>query len=139
MSTRSFIGMKDGDTYKGIYCHFDGYVQNGVGQMLLEHYQDINKVRQLMNLGDLSYLGTEPKSDPKFWKEYQKRDETYCRSYRDRGDSSVDALTFKNKEDFLDTARRLADGYVYLFKDNKWHIYIDVYSGFQPLICPDKD
>ncbi len=64
MSTRSAIIMKCKDgTYRGIYCHFDGYPE-GVGQTLHEHYKSYNKVSALIELGDISSLDKEiyPKS-----------------------------------------------------------------------------
>jgi len=58
MSTRSYIGIQDGETITAIYCHFDGY-PSAVGQELSDHYTDPEKVRALVALGDLSVLGAE--------------------------------------------------------------------------------
>ena len=60
MSTRSRIGMEFTDEngthmVKSIYCHFDGYPE-GVGQKLMDHYQDREKVEQLIELGAISYI-----------------------------------------------------------------------------------
>ena len=57
MSTRSRIAIKQKDnTYKSIYCHCDGYPEyNGV--ILYYHYSDPMKIKLLMSLGDISYLG----------------------------------------------------------------------------------
>lgn len=56
MSTRSAIieRLPDG-TYRGIYCHFDGY-EEGVGHKLRDHYQDPAKVSRLLDLGNISAL-----------------------------------------------------------------------------------
>lgn len=56
MGTSSTISLveKDG-TVKGIYCHWDGYPE-GVGAVLKEHYTDINKIRELIDLGDIRSL-----------------------------------------------------------------------------------
>jgi len=57
MSTRSRIGILHTDeTIDSIYCHFDGYLENN-GVILQNDYQDINKVKHLINLGDISVLG----------------------------------------------------------------------------------
>lgn len=42
MGTRSLIGYYNAETgaVKASYVHYDGYVRGGVGQMLVEHYND---------------------------------------------------------------------------------------------------
>jgi len=58
MSTRSRIGIENGDgTVTSVYCHFDGYF-SGVGTELRENYKDSEKVEALIALGDLSILGS---------------------------------------------------------------------------------
>lgn len=37
MATRSYIFVKKGESYKGIYCHFNGYPSR-VGRILLKNY-----------------------------------------------------------------------------------------------------
>lgn len=56
MSTRSYILLQDGDVLKGIYCHNDGYLSHN-GVILQKAYQDLDKVKKLISLGDLSALG----------------------------------------------------------------------------------
>lgn len=64
MSTRSRIGMVQSDgSVKSIYCHWDGYPQNN-GNTLIEHYMDIEKVKSLIELGDISSLGKNINPDP---------------------------------------------------------------------------
>lgn len=59
MGTRSTIIQKiDSDTYRSIYCHWDGYLSNN-GRILLKHYQDPEKVSKLLLLGSLSSLREE--------------------------------------------------------------------------------
>lgn len=56
MSTRSHIGYKDGDKVKFIYCHSDGYLSyNGV--FLYLFYRNPEKVKALIELGDISCIG----------------------------------------------------------------------------------
>lgn len=64
MSTRSFIFILQDNTYHGIYCHSDGY-PSGNGSILLHNYQNIKKIRQLINLGDLSSLGVSLSPSPR--------------------------------------------------------------------------
>lgn len=59
MGTRTAIFQEQSDgTFIGIYCHLDGYI-NGVGKTLHEHYQDRNKIWELINAKKpLHSLGT---------------------------------------------------------------------------------
>ena len=58
MSTRSSITAQCSDgKFRSIYCHFDGYKEGGVGEMLFKNYTDQEKIEQLLALGDLSSLG----------------------------------------------------------------------------------
>lgn len=56
MSTRSYIMLQDGDVLKGIYCHNGGSLNHN-GVILQKAYQDLDKVKKLISLGDLSALG----------------------------------------------------------------------------------
>ena len=56
MATRSNIGMKVGDKYKYIYCHWDGYPYHN-GQLLLNHYNTEQAISDLIRGGDVSSLG----------------------------------------------------------------------------------
>lgn len=68
MSTRSRIAMiYEDDTVKSIYCHFDGY-PSGVGKTLTNHYINPEKVKALMELGDISSLGITTEHKPEDWK-----------------------------------------------------------------------
>lgn len=56
MATRSRIGIEKVDgSVVSIYCHWDGYPRNN-GRLLSEHYNDVEKVEELISLGDISYL-----------------------------------------------------------------------------------
>ena len=56
MATRSRIAIEHQDgTVTSIYCHFDGYLEHN-GKILQNHFQDREKVEQLIALGDLSSL-----------------------------------------------------------------------------------
>lgn len=61
MATRSMIYKEQQDgTLKGIYCHWDGYLEYN-GSILLEHYSDPDKLEKLLALGDISSLGADIK------------------------------------------------------------------------------
>ena len=57
MGTRSTIALEFADgTVEQIYCHWDGYLEHN-GKILQEHYSDPFKLRDLIDLGDISSLG----------------------------------------------------------------------------------
>jgi hypothetical protein len=59
MATRSRIGIVNEDgTVSSIYCHWDGYPSNN-GRILVEHYTDREKVKELIELGSISSLNRE--------------------------------------------------------------------------------
>ena len=58
MGTRSRIGYELPDhTVVSVYCHYDGYVENN-GRILVEHYQDRDAVKELIDGGSMSSLHT---------------------------------------------------------------------------------
>lgn len=119
MSTRSNIGIRNPDgTVDYIYCHYDGYPE-GVGKTLIGYYQDMDRVNELMKLGDLSSLGEEI-GEKSVFDNYLTRARNWCLAYgRDRGDSdvSVSTTTF---EDLL--ANDNVD-YLYVFDGEYWECY----------------
>lgn len=61
MATRSLILKatkltNDKIKLNGIYCHFDGYVVNGVGETLAKHYKYAHQVDELIALGNIEAL-----------------------------------------------------------------------------------
>lgn len=116
MSTRSNIGVRNTDgTVEYIYCHFDGYPEHN-GKILTENYTNINRVNELLKLGDLSVLG-------KFIGEKQDFDNRvrdYCLAYgRDRGETGVSSST-TTLENLLSNT---TIDYVYIFDGDYWECY----------------
>lgn len=59
MSTNCTItGLGSDGKRKTIFCYWDGY-KSHVGAILHDHYTDTSKVAALIDLGNLSSLGTE--------------------------------------------------------------------------------
>jgi hypothetical protein len=108
MSTRSRIAIENQDgTVDSIYCHFDGYLE-GVGKTLFNHY-DQEKLEKLLELGDISSLGTSTTDTV-----------AYC---RDRGED-LHFKTFKDVEDLFENGFNSLEEYVYyLTKDGVWLMY----------------
>ena len=129
MATRSAIGIKHGDVIKGIYAHWDGYVEcNGI--ILDEHYRDSVKVNKLVSLGDLSSLGTDIGEKQDF---NQPTDQDWCLFYgRDRGEQGVEFRTFQTEDEFVDHFDGMGAEYYYIYDSGVW--YVKSYkSDFQPL------
>ena len=105
MATRSTIWLKDKNSYKGVYCHWDGYLSNN-GKLLLENYNTLEKVKELISLGFISAL-----------------------------DTTIDKCIFYNRdreEDFenyevssLEEIGEFLECYNYVFQDNKWYVLDD--------------
>jgi hypothetical protein len=56
MGTRSTIALEFADgTVEQVYCHWDGYLSNN-GKILVEHYLNPFKLKQLLALGGFSSL-----------------------------------------------------------------------------------
>ena len=54
MATRSRIGLQlSDDSIVSVYCHYDGYPAHN-GRILCTHYDTIEKVRELIDGGDMS-------------------------------------------------------------------------------------
>jgi hypothetical protein len=75
MSTRSNIGYKHPVTgkYHYCYCHWDGYMSWN-GRILRDNYKSLQKVKMLVNLGDISVLkkNVRPPKKP-MYEDYTKR------------------------------------------------------------------
>jgi hypothetical protein len=123
MSTRSAIIEKHNDGYRGIYCHFDGYVckntEGSVGLTLHNHYQDASKVEDLIDLGSISSLGVEVFPDPTKDHSYDDKQEGVTVAYhRDCGED-LDICEGKTVEEVADQIDH--NGYVYVF-DGSWTV-----------------
>jgi hypothetical protein len=112
MSRSSYIVLKrfDVEEYAGIYCHFDGQLGHN-GKILLKNYTTYEDVIQLVRLGNISVLDSTL--------------DTCIAYHRDR------------REEWVDHAPRLAQSleqyktqYVYLFKENGWHVKMSMVNDF---------
>ena len=123
MSTRSYIGITNADSsVDAIYCHYDGYPEYN-GDMLIKHYNDENKVKELISLGDISSLREKVAPEPNSKHSFSTPDEDVTIAYmRDRGETGCETSHFTDEDDF---EKSVTDGfteYIYLFKDNKWYM-----------------
>jgi hypothetical protein len=120
MATRSRIGIEnENGTISSIYCHFDGY-PDGVGATLKEHYSNSQKLRMLINLGDISILGEQVATMDEHSYENPKENITVA-YHRDRGESKIEAREDRSLEAFSKSDYE-EYGYVYT-KDEKWVMF----------------
>lgn len=138
MSARPLIAIKTDKGYKAIYNHFDG---DSLYDILTENYTDENKVKALITLGDISFLGKETSPAPitqersfnalhsdyfrGLSKEEQKKEQAeyyhHTLAYgRDRGETGTEARTVKSLRELIKE-----EEYTYVFNDDEWDEYED--------------
>jgi hypothetical protein len=127
MGTRSTIALEFADgTIGQVYCHWDGYLEHN-GKILRDHYSDPFKLRDLIDLGDLSSLdaniGTKHDFDARVPGE--------CTFYmRDRNEVDTEARYFTSYQDYLDNYQDEEYNYI-LRRDGNWYVCGD--NGFRLL------
>ena len=101
MGTRSAIAYyTDRGTVRGKYSHYDGYPEY-TGAVLEEHYTDVARVRNMVDLGDQSYI--LPEFIPTGKHTFEEPEENVTIFYgRDRGESGVEAREFDTIQEFVD-------------------------------------
>lgn len=141
MATRSTISIVDKKTKAGkgrqIYCHWDGYKENN-GAILLEHYQDVEKINKLIDLGSISSLrpNIEPseKGTQRIWNgtqhvevetsvphTFETPHENVVVAYmRDRGETDQEAKNFAGGK----PNPKYSEEYDYLFvvEEGQWYV-----------------
>jgi hypothetical protein len=125
MGTRSTIALEFADgTVEQVYCHWDGYLEHN-GKILAEHYTDPFKLRDLIDLGDLSSLRPNIGEKHAFSQfelraeevaGYKALTEDMCTFYgRDRGETGITAKKFKDFEDYV--ANHQYEEYEYILRN----------------------
>jgi hypothetical protein len=134
MGTHSRIGkLLPTGKVRSVYCHYDGYVQGGVGEDLFNHYQDESKIDALLDLGNLSGVGKEIGEKQDFY-DFPNQNPNWCLAYgRDRNEKNQEATIVESEEAYLKEENA---SYIYLYKNGEWwfkDIYQDRYSGMQTI------
>ena len=114
MSTRSTISVIQKDnSVKSVYCHFDGYISNGVGEYLKSYFNTDKLANKVISEGDLSSV-------------YGENFESY---YSKRGED-INIETYTNLESFYSNKDK--QEFNYLFINDKWQVGIgdDDYKVF---------
>jgi len=121
MGTRSFITIKHKDnTYSGVYCHWDGYVEHN-GKILKEDYQARSKVVDLIDGGDMSSLKTNTTWESTFKEDaYTNTREEQPLYYFERGETDEDIIYpkhFTNHQKMYKYAKNCGCEFIYTFDD----------------------
>ena len=140
MGTRSTIALEFADgTVEQIYCHWDGYLEHN-GKILAEHYSDPFKLRDLIDLGDMSSLGERIGTQHAF----DKAPEGECTFYlRDRKEQGCKAKKFANFTDYV--LEHQYEEYEYILRnvDGKatWFVadHDNVYVTLESAIADEQD
>ena len=119
MATRSSIAMATGEGIRSVYVHWDGYPE-GVGATLEEHYQDPDKLTQLLDRGDLSSLAPEIGEENSF--DPANRREDVCLFYADR-DEDAPSMLHLNIGEWLSHRRGNGCEYGYFWNGERFLHY----------------
>lgn len=123
MATRSsiaFVG-KDGKV-KSSYCHWDGYPANN-GAILLIHYQEPEKVKELLSFGDISSLKKSVVPSEGSNHSYDNPENNVTVFYgRDRGEDSQ-GNEFYSFDKYKEENGFQEYDYVYFETKKRWYIY----------------
>lgn len=134
MSTRSVIAIREGELFKSVYCHFDGYPEHN-GVILYKHY-DLEKTKQLIALGDLSSLGEEIGQQHDFSDITKPK---WCKFYgRDRQETDVDFVVDKDLDSFLEHAEQRGAEFYYVLMNNKW-FFGSFYGHYKNKLAPVEE
>lgn len=122
MGTKSNIAIeRTNGAVDVIQCQYDGYPGYN-GAMLLKHYNTPERVRELIKLGDISYLAENLAPTGKH--SYDKPQNGVTVAYgRDRGEDGTDALQYGSVDEYtrdLKLPRNyLRVEYAYLYRENE--------------------
>ena len=131
MSTRAGIGMLMPDwTIKAIYLHRDGCpFECAAGGILAQYYNTTERVEMLLELGDLSSLGTKIFPDaktPHSWENPQP--DVTVAYHRDRGEDYNSPVVFSDLYEYETKGSEVFGAeFLYLFVDDQW-IVCDLYE-----------
>ena len=130
MSTRGHIAIKENGKYKYIYNHYDSYI-DGLGITLYKYYKNVNKVKELIALGNTSSIGsTIEEGGSETYKDHMSKpleQRGTVAAFRDinRWEDCDETTTWENEkpletEYFLDM---LGQDFIYVFdvEDDRWY------------------
>ena len=119
MGTRSRIGIQlSDDSIMSVYCHWDGYPAFN-GRVLRDNYDTVEKVRELIDGGNISALHTNAG-----WNN-ETLPEVGPLYYTSRGESIADNEPEISKDhgEYLMLSADADEEYSYLFANGEWMCY----------------
>lgn len=137
MATRSaIVEVTPEGKYRGIYCHNDGYPEHN-GLRLVHYYDTPEKVKELIDLGFISYLAKRVKPEDGEEHSFNKPVGDVTVAYRrDRGDDYDDMRA--TESDTLEGAiDSIEYSYIYFFKNGEW--YVDDGESDEPQLVKSLD
>lgn len=128
MGTPSTIAiLKKNGTVEQINAYYDGFITS-TGVTLLCFYNDINKVKELISLGDLSGLNKEIHPPIGVTHNFGNPADDVTIFYgRDRGESGNKANKYPSYEDYVKLGVQEPFNYLFDEKKNKW-FFLDPYE-----------
>jgi len=115
MATRSNIADKTLESkIRSVYAHWDGYPECN-GKILVDNYTDIEKIKQLIELGSISSLGEEIGEQQDFDNRESQRKEWTLAYHRDRGEE----LVIREYDDIPSWIDDMEE-YAYLWNGQDW-------------------
>jgi len=127
MGTRSRIGIELSDSsIMSVYCHWDGYPSFN-GRVLRDHYTTVEKVRELIDGGNISALHTNAG-----WQN-ETLPEVGPLYYTSRGESieQNEPRLDKDMEEFFSDNEE----YSYIFRNGNWFAY-DMHQ-WEDMVAPE--
>lgn len=116
MGTPAVIAIKDGEHVTWSSVNYDGYIGH-TGRMLVEHYNDAERAKALIALGDLSVLDKSIECPEGH--SFNKKVPGYTVAYgRDRGETGTEPLTTKSWLMFLIANKNITR---YVFEGDTWY------------------
>ena len=130
MSTNSTISLLQEDgSIAQIYSHWDGYLEHN-GKILKNHYADYDKVKSLIDNGDLSSLRENIDPARGSNHDFDDPDDDVCVFYgRDRGENDIEARHYTDIDLFASTKHMWAEEYNYFYAGGKWYLLTGKDSG----------
>ncbi|TQR27433.1 hypothetical protein [Campylobacter sp. MIT 97-5078] len=125
MSTRSNIGYVEDGKAKVVYCHSDGYLEWN-GKLLFKHFNSLEKAKEIVVLGDLSFLEEKLYPSDGIEHSFDKRESgVTVACHRDRGEELEINEYEVSKTNPLEDLKKLNSftiEYVYIFYQNQWWV-----------------
>lgn len=113
MSTHASIGLYwDKNKVKGIYCHYDGYLKGGVGEILYNIVTDSYHAESLIEMGNRSYLDENDIEDGTYVKQGE--------SWRDNKPTLDSLENFAFREDYNYVWVDSADSWFVACRNSHW-------------------